>query len=100
MKRSGIILLVEDNPDDVDLTLRAFAKSMVANDVVVAHDGEEALDYLFVRGAYAGRDAALPAVVSDSPLKYRMNANAPPMIAIDNRYFHGTSLNFLWLVFD
>lgn len=58
------ILLVEDNPDDVDLTLRAFRKSNVANEVVVARDGVEALDYLFATGSHAGRDAnALPQLI-------------------------------------
>ena len=51
-----VILLVEDNPDDEALTLRAFAKSNIANQVVVAHDGVEALDFLFSTGSYAGRD--------------------------------------------
>ena len=50
-----IILLVEDNPDDVALTLRALRKNNVANQVVVAGDGEEALDYLTAHGKYAGR---------------------------------------------
>ncbi len=50
------ILLVEDNPDDELLTLRAFKKNNILNDVVVAHDGVEALDYLFGTGTYAGRD--------------------------------------------
>jgi two-component system response regulator len=50
------ILLVEDNPDDEALTLRALRKANVANAVVVARDGAEALDYLFGTGAHAGRD--------------------------------------------
>ena len=55
MNRSTI-LLVEDNPDDVALTLRAFKKSNILNEVVVAQDGVEAIDYLFATGAYAGRN--------------------------------------------
>lgn len=58
------ILLVEDNPDDVELTLRAFKKSNLMNAVVVVRDGADALDYLFATGAHAGRTAdALPQVV-------------------------------------
>lgn len=56
----AIILLVEDNPDDEALTLRALRKANVRNEVVVAHDGVEALDFLFGTGAYAGRDTTLP----------------------------------------
>jgi two-component system response regulator len=51
-----VILLVEDNPDDELLTLRAFRKSNVLNEIIVARDGAEALDYLFASGAYAERD--------------------------------------------
>jgi len=54
------ILLVEDNPSDVDLTKRAFEKKNLANTLVVARDGQDALDYLFDAGAYAGRDVADP----------------------------------------
>jgi len=58
------ILLVEDNPDDEELTLRALRQAKIANDVLVARDGSEAIDYLFGTGAYAGRNPAeLPAVV-------------------------------------
>jgi two-component system response regulator len=56
--RDKTILLVEDNPDDELLTLRALKKNSVFNNVVVARDGAEALDYLFGEGAYAGRDTS------------------------------------------
>jgi two-component system response regulator len=61
---SRVLLLVEDNPTDEKLTIRAFKKSGVTNEIVVVRDGAEALDYLFVTGRYEGRDASiLPAVV-------------------------------------
>ena len=53
------ILLVEDNPDDVLLTRRALQKNNILNELVVAEDGVEALDYLFGQGAYAGRDVRI-----------------------------------------
>ncbi len=52
-----VVLLIEDNPDDVALSLRAFRKNAIANRVVVLNDGSEALDYLFCRGGFEGRAA-------------------------------------------
>ncbi|ANQ85201.1 response regulator [Azoarcus olearius] len=58
------ILLVEDNPDDEALTLRAFSKNKITNPIVVARDGVEAIDYLFCTGIHENRDAkVVPAVV-------------------------------------
>ncbi|WP_332876776.1 response regulator [Massilia sp. S19_KUP03_FR1] len=57
------ILLVEDNPHDLELTLIALSKSQLANQVVICRDGAEALDYLLAQGEYAGRSAGNPAVV-------------------------------------
>jgi two-component system response regulator len=54
----GVILLVEDNPDDELLAMRALRKNNVMNEVVVARNGVEALDYLFASGSYAGRDTS------------------------------------------
>lgn len=63
-EKDKVILLVEDNPDDEVLTLRAFGKSDVPNRVVVARDGVEALHYLFATGSHAGRDPrAMPQLV-------------------------------------
>ena len=59
-----VILLVEDDPDDVELTLRAFKKSNIVNHVVVARDGAQALDYLYGTGEYAGRNTdVMPTMV-------------------------------------
>ncbi|NOZ53434.1 MAG: response regulator [Gammaproteobacteria bacterium] len=59
-----VILLVEDNPDDVTLTLRALKKNDLLNEVIVARDGVEALDYLFCNGKYANRSPeALPELI-------------------------------------
>ena len=62
--RNGHILLVEDNPSDAELTMRALKKAHVTNDVHVVRDGAEALEFLFGEGAYAARaGSALPRVV-------------------------------------
>ena len=59
-----VILLVEDNLSDIGLTKRAFENHRIHNELVVAEDGQEALDYLFGAGAYAGRDTSvMPAVI-------------------------------------
>ena len=58
--QSKTLLLVEDNPDDEALTLRALSKHKLANQVVVARNGQEALDYLFGEGQYGDRDTAKP----------------------------------------
>lgn len=58
------ILLVEDNPDDVDLTLRALKKNNIKNKIVVAYDGAEALDFLFGTGKFSGRDlSSMPTII-------------------------------------
>ena len=64
-----IILLVEDNPDDEELTRIALKKSHIANELVVARDGAEALDYLLGTGAYAGRDLSVMPTVALLDLK-------------------------------
>jgi two-component system, response regulator len=63
MSHSRTILLVEDNDDDLELTLRAFEKSGIVHDMVIARDGRQALDYLFGTGAFAGQLVNRPDVV-------------------------------------
>src|SRR5271156_3518493 len=63
MNTFGRILMVEDDPQDVELTLTALADYNLANEVVVLGDGAEALDYLYCRGNYAGRTSENPAVL-------------------------------------
>jgi len=71
------VLLVEDNPDDEALTLRAFKKSNLGNEVIVAHDGVEALDYLFGTGSYEGRD------VNDKPHMVLLDLKLPRLDGLD-----------------
>jgi two-component system response regulator len=62
--KDKLILLIEDNRDDETLTLRALKKNSIVNEVIVAHDGAKALDYLFATGAHAGRDlSVMPQVI-------------------------------------
>jgi CheY-like chemotaxis protein len=63
MSNLGRILMVEDDPKDVELSLTALEEYNLANEVVVAHDGEEALDYLFCRGKFETRSGENPAVL-------------------------------------
>ncbi|HSL01010.1 MAG TPA: response regulator [Rubrobacteraceae bacterium] len=69
--KGKIILLVEDNPDDELLALRALRKNGVVNEIVVAHDGVEALDYLFATGDYSGRD------IEDTPQLVLLDLKLP-----------------------
>jgi DNA-binding response OmpR family regulator len=66
-----IILLVEDNPDDVELTIRAFKKNNISNKVIIAQNGAEALDYLLGRGMYKERD------LKDLPVLIMLDLNLP-----------------------
>lgn len=59
MNRNRNILLVEDNPDDVELTMRALKKNRIATEVIVVRHGVEALDFLFATGAYSGRNSEI-----------------------------------------
>jgi two-component system response regulator len=72
-----IILLVEDNPDDVELTLRAFKQNNISNKVIVAKDGTEALDYLFGQGLYAGRE------VDDMPVIILLDLKLPKISGME-----------------
>lgn len=71
------ILVVEDNPDDEALMIRALKKNGIANEIVVAHDGVEALDYLFGEGQYAGRD------VEDVPELILLDLKLPKIDGLD-----------------
>ncbi len=71
------ILLVEDNPDDEMLTLRAMWKNNIANEIIVARDGAEALDYIFCTGKYKGRNLA------DGPQVILLDLNLPKVGGLD-----------------
>jgi two-component system response regulator len=74
---NGVILLVEDNPDDEALTLRALKKNHIANEVVVARDGVEALEWLFGEGPHAGRDTQV------QPQVVLLDLNMPRLSGLD-----------------
>jgi CheY-like chemotaxis protein len=63
MNDPNIILLAEDNPHDVELTMAALTEHNIANEIVVVNDGAEALDYLYARGRFKGRPPGVPALV-------------------------------------
>jgi two-component system response regulator len=75
--KEKIVLLVEDNPDDVELTLRAFKKNHILNRVIVAKDGVEALDYLNGTGMYAGRD------IKDMPIVVLLDLKLPKIDGLE-----------------
>jgi two-component system response regulator len=74
---SKTILLIEDNPSDIALTRRALEKARIVNRLVVAEDGQEALDYLFGRGVFAGRDPI------DIPVLTLMDLKLPKVPALE-----------------
>ena len=71
------ILLVEDNPSDINLTRRAFEKGHITNDLVVAEDGQEALDYIFGKGKYANR------VISQLPTVILLDLKLPKISGLE-----------------
>jgi two-component system response regulator len=77
MSTKKIILLVEDNPDDEMLTLRAMKKNNIVNDIVVASDGAEALDYIFCAGRYEDRD------IRETPQVILLDLNLPKIGGLD-----------------
>ena len=74
---SGHVLLVEDNPDDLELTLHAFSKSKLVNTMQVVRDGAEALDYLFGKDEFIGRD------VLDVPLLILLDLKLPKVSGVE-----------------
>jgi two-component system, response regulator len=74
---SRTILLIEDNPSDIALARRALEKARIVNEMVVAEDGQEALDYLFGTGVYAGREP------TDTPVVTLMDLKLPKVSALD-----------------
>jgi two-component system response regulator len=75
--KNKVILLVEDNPDDVQLTLRALKKNKILNEVIVTEDGVEALDYLFGTGKFTGRDT------KDRPQVVLLDLKMPKMDGLE-----------------
>ena len=77
MNKSNVILLVEDHPDDEELTRIAFKECKIANELVVARDGQEALDYLFAAGKYSARD------VCDQPQVVLLDLKLPKVDGLE-----------------
>jgi two-component system, response regulator len=71
------ILLVEDNPDDEELTKRALIKNNIANDIIVAHDGQEAIDYIFAKGKYKERN------IRDLPVLVLLDLKLPKLDGLE-----------------
>ena len=77
MLEKGVILLIEDNPDDVELTLRALKRNNISNEIVIAKDGAEAIDYLFSTGNYENRS------IADDPILVLLDLKLPKINGLE-----------------
>lgn len=77
MNDKNYVLLIEDNPNEVALTERAFRKTKISNKLVAVYDGQEALDFLFGQGRYAGRD------INDKPALILLDLNLPLVTGLE-----------------
>jgi CheY-like chemotaxis protein len=77
INRNRYLLLVEDNPDDIELTIRAIKKHHITNELIICHDGAEALDFLFARGSFCDRD------INDKPRFVLLDLKLPKIDGLE-----------------